>query len=736
MPKSALTHNQCRRSVCTFCSCKTGKKAPVISDDPNSVLLQRVRLICPDFDPSDQTVAIGLCFFCYKLLSKIAAEKLDKSKLPSPVDLSVEDCENLADLTDHQCQICTIAKSNNVGKVGNTVRTDIHPPKKPSKTVENRCSSCFQVVGQGIPHPSNCGATALKKNLEKVMPEKVKEIITCDTIRDRAASLPSSSKIQLRTGGGGKKMSIPHPRTTRSRAKSAETPISAEDWRQVMTAANLTNNEGNSVASGIRSLKGRKTFVPDLSQKISDLDKELQPFFKCTSIEIDSSLKDEQLEGKVSRPLFYCDDIPSLIQFLLKKRGHSSRTKYFAKIGIDKGGTWLKVCLNLEKAFDEFSSPRKKSRKTRSEKAADESSSPRRKSRKSRSKYKDGPNARKFKDSGVKKLIPLAFIEDAKESYDNLEKIIELCGLNSINWTPAFDMKLGLTLLGLGTAASKHPCLFCTMAKDEFSNPDTICTGGELRDFASIEENANAYQAAAKAHKGKAKLSSKNFANAEHKSLFDPDELDENTIVVHVVPPFELHILLGLANDLFDHLHTAMDGLGVLDILLSFLAPLGLKRSEHFGGQFNGNQSIKLLQSLHLLRKALKGHSSELSLIEPILEAMECLDSVRVSCFGQSLDPDFKLKIRKLADLWLKLGISVTPKCHVLFVHVAQFLDFQNNGCTELRGLGYWSEQASESVHSDFEKLWVGSSYKRKKHHEDYEKFALKCIVTYASRHV
>ena len=215
----------------------------VISNDPKSINLQRIRLVWPDFDPSDQTRPNGLCKTCYNLLHKFAAGRIEKSKLPAYKDFSIEVAPNLADLTDCPCQICDIAKANDVGKDGNTVRTDLHPPKKPTKTVENRCSSCFQVVGKGIPHPSNCGTTALKKNLEKVMPEKVKEIITCDTIRNGAASLPSTSKIQLRTGGGGKKMSIPHPRTTRrSRAKSFDTPISADDWRQVMTAANLSKN--------------------------------------------------------------------------------------------------------------------------------------------------------------------------------------------------------------------------------------------------------------------------------------------------------------------------------------------------------------------------------------------------------------------------------------------------------------------------------------------------------------
>ena len=49
-----------------------------------------------------------------------------------------------------------------------------------------------------------------------------------------------------------------------------------------MTVANLSKNQADSVSSGIRSLKGRKTFAANVSKEISDLDKELMQWMaKC-----------------------------------------------------------------------------------------------------------------------------------------------------------------------------------------------------------------------------------------------------------------------------------------------------------------------------------------------------------------------------------------------------------------------------------------------------------------------
>ena len=53
-----------------------------------------------------------------------------------------------------------------------------------------------------------------------------------------------------------------------------------------------------------------------------------------------------------------------------------------------------------------------------------------------------------------------------------------------------------------------------------------------------------------------------------------------------------------------------------------------------------------------------------------------------------------------------------TVKAHILEVHVVQFLDRQKQEYPG-KGLGYWSEQASESVQYDWDNLWTGNKYKR-----------------------
>ena len=107
------------------------------------------------------------------------------------------------------------------------------------------------------------------------------------------------------------------------------------------------------------------------------------------------------------------------------------------------------------------------------------------------------------------------------------------------------------------------------------------------------------------------------------------------------------------------------------------------------------------------------------------------------SCFGQTLDDGFEKDIKVLGELWVKVGISVTPKAHANFAHVAQFLNFNNPqpGQGPRRGLGYWSEHTGESVHHDFEMHWQ-SGYKRPiSLSEDYKVQGLLCISTYAAKH-
>ena len=66
------------------------------------------------------------------------------------------------------------------------------------------------------------------------------------------------------------------------------------------------------------------------------------------------------------------------------------------------------------------------------------------------------------------------------------------------------------------------------------------------------------------------------------------------------------------------------------------------------------------------------------------------------ACFGKNLDPDSPIFIGALKKSFMDLEVSVTPKIHAVFYHVSEF-------CSKhLKGLGFYSEQAMESVHFDF----------------------------------
>ena len=449
--------------------------------------------------------------------------------------------------------------------------------------------------------------------------------------------------------------------------------------------------------------------------KLRAEDKSLDQFFSLKTCEMDSSTKEERARGqKVNRAVVYCNNLSGLIARVHQHRGFHPRTRYFVKVGIDGGGSFLKICLNLEKQDDEFSSPA---------------------SQKTKWSYAAGACSDKFKDSGVRKLMILAMVENASESYSNLKLLLDLLELNTIlrsediSYSYAFDMKLANGFLGLGTAASTYPCPWCELPKSDFANPDLLFNGGKLRTLGSIREHAGKYQAAAENHTGKNKLSSAPFYSCEQVPLCEFD--DDSMLVLDLVPPMELHLMLGVVNNLYYCLDGRLKRKACSISAKDWAAPLGLARSAHYGGQFNGNQCRTLLSNTDSLKQMLQREGA-LNVGEPVLNAFIAFNMVRNACFGMTCSADFEIHVRRFAEAFLELDLSVTPKIHAVFVHVPQFLIRQK--CPN-KGLGHWSEQASEAVHSDFDSLWVGSSYKRAMSHKEYGTQLHKCVITYNSRH-
>ncbi len=521
-----------------------------------------------------------------------------------------------------------------------------------------------------------------------------------NVVRDKLDSA-KEKKVTLATHCPTKPMTLSEQKPpSRVKALYSDKPIPASELKKMMQVNNMSLNQVKKQSFMIRTWQGRNSIEPRTLNTLVEMDRTLQPFFKSQDVELEG-----HKNTLVKRSITYCHDVNGVIQHIKETRGYSSESTLRSKIGIDSGGDFLKVCLNLD-VVDSDNSPKKKAKFA----------------------YKEGACASEFKDSGVKKIIILAIVENVTESHGNLKIILDLLGIQNIDCVHAMDMKAANAFIGIGTASSTFPCTWCEMKKSEFGNEEFLFTGGNLRTLGSIRKNAQEYQLALQGHKGRTKLSSAQQLNCEHPPLCYKED---STVVLHVIPPMELHIMLGIVNRLYDHLNNKLEQIGSKHSAYDWSDKLGMARKKHHGGEFDGKQCSLLLKNVNILFEVLDIEDINNEDIANAIDALKATSVVKEACFGKELDPNYKQIITDFGIAYMKLGISVTPKVHAILVHVCQFLEIH-----EGNGLGPWSEQASESVHFDFSQLWEKGCYKRSLNHDQYADKLLKCVITYNSRHV
>ena len=139
--------------------------------------------------------------------------------------------------------------------------------------------------------------------------------------------------------------------------------------------------------------------------------------------------------------------------------------------------------------------------------------------------------------SGVNKAIILAYCEDLQESHYNMGIILELLQIHELHGVIASDLKLINIILGLSSQGGKYTCVYCEEEKKELST-------GRLRSFGRLNECFAGYVA-----QGSKERNMKNHYNVIHECLLDGDP---ETLVLHIIPPPELHLLMGVVNHLLE----------------------------------------------------------------------------------------------------------------------------------------------------------------------------------------
>ena len=87
-------------------------------------------------------------------------------------------------------------------------------------------------------------------------------------------------------------------------------------------------------------------------------------------------------------------------------------------------------------------------------------------------------------------------------------------------------------------------------------------------------------------------------------------------------------------------------------------------------------------------------------------------NQVRLSCFGDELEPEYQARIAEFEEAFQKLDKDVFPAAHICFHHLPDF-------CAKYGSCGPWSEQSFESIHYKWMEFWE-RSYKRSMDAKDY----------------
>lgn len=252
--------------------------------------------------------------------------------------------------------------------------------------------------------------------------------------------------------------------------------------------------------------------------------------FEVTEVDYIKITDEGKTINQEPKATVFCNDLDAFTQFVLNERGCFSTEDVLFKLCLDGGGGFFKLCLSI------CQKPENPNKGTRA-------------------LYTQGIAARSLKDTGVKKIFIIGIAPEVQENYTNVLKmwiLVQLVGgltesVMADKFTITTDLKLANIILGLMSHSSNHPCSWCDVSKAK------LHTKGEPRTLESLTSAFwNWYQVG----NGDIKQA-KNFGNVVHLPILKGNPNDR---VIDVLPPPELHLLLGPFNTIFKAIYMDWPG--------------------------------------------------------------------------------------------------------------------------------------------------------------------------------
>ena len=236
----------------------------------------------------------------------------------------------------------------------------------------------------------------------------------------------------------------------------------------------------------------------------------------------------------VYRDVVYCTDVEGLIFFL--KISRLLDDDAIVKIGIDGGQGSLKICLTIHSQKEEDEKQRIEEERLRS---------PTKKVQKKRRSSID----KDFKNSGIKKLMILALVEQLPERYENVDQLLGLLNIEEFTFYCCCDLKLQNVLAGINAHGSTYPCAYCFGKR-----PDYLDAKARPRTFGEIRQYAHEFANA----RPKDQIP-KNFFNCTNKPIL---KVPDDKKVQDVLVPAELHLDIGIVCKVFFKANGLMKDMG------------------------------------------------------------------------------------------------------------------------------------------------------------------------------
>ena len=662
---AARSHDEARGCLCAVCFEKTSPKAvKIISSDIES---QIQTFGNPQFSLENIGLPNSICDSCRMKLDRLSKSPEMENTLPksdySQLIPPPPDTRNQSRLPC-PCTVCVLARTKF------PYQSKALLSKFVSKKFENtsvapevrkQCMSCYSFIGKGLSHI--CTKSMKRENQVKIVKSnsektkaKVASTIVKHIFEERGVDMRGGT-VNLETGGKPLKV------TVGSQPKARRFDVAS--MMKLQTVCNLSDKTVLKIAAAQRVVFGRKSVEPYLKRNLTDRNHKLDSLFS-EKTQLMSMKKDKETKVEVHKEKtgVFFNDLDQLVSLALQERGEDPRD-ITGLVGLDQGQGSLKVALTLV-----------------NNKKEDKENV--------RSKYSQGVAPKNFKDTSVKKLLLLSVYPDIPEVHSNLNKILEDLGIEAVEFLVCADIKMLLLLIGKPEGKPTHGCPFCDIATPYSSSQYTLYTVADLYTWhQKYLMDGSKYQ--------KQKLY-QNFVNSPLVTG-PPDRL-----VLDLLNLPSLHILIGVVDKHIKEIEKKMfttieEGEQFME---EFLKDNSIIRKKKQGkSSLEGNQSREFLKKVDQLEEAFITADVEVK-GQPYIASLRSFNQVVEQCFEVELKDGYMESIRMFETKYRELNISITPKVHMVFSHIEDFLRVKN----ESAGLGFWCEQAFESCHHDFKTEW------------------------------